>query len=450
LLFGPRKDVVDPSAIATLSIELLPEFGWSIGKDNQRAFGPGTIFQGFVVVKCHEFSEKASCLHLVFQGVEVMLTFDSGPGIIRSSSNELFRSRIYLWKPTATLNSLKPAKTYKFKFTVQMPLVQFPPSMNHEYYRCTYSLIARLDVPSDYCYEPVIAISHIKYIPLTETKLLKAPIFLSDLKKKKKASSLTTLTASVILHSVEYVSGSTIQATVSLKGHLNAAQSSNDVSIVMTLYQVSKFNADTEPILVNSVATQTHVIRNLSDYSSNGEKKYKLTVPIDETLPPSFKYGMVMCLSYKLKIKVFIQKSQPADKLNTTTLSTEIGKYSADNSSSNSNKKRTNLKKYLELLRSTVIAEFETPIVVATLDRGIRAGDELNDYSKYKTDKNCMPRPRFVKSEEYQDALPIYDDIRLPSYSKDARQLGDCSSIAHPTLSTPKSKSLIIYTQGAV
>lgn len=387
----------------------------------------------------------------MFQGLEAMLTYDTGPGIIRSETRQLFRSSVFLWKPTEALPSLIPKKTYKFKFTIQMPFVQFPPSMNHEYYRCTYKLTARLDVPLDYCYEPVIATSNIKYIPLTETKLLKAPIFLQDLKKKKKSSTMSSFTTSVRLHSIEYVSGGTIQATVYLKGYLNAAQSSSDLSIVMTLYQVSQFNLDTEPILESAVATQTHIIQNLNEYNSSGEKMYQLTVPIDESLPPSFNYGMVMCLSYKLKIKVYLQKSQSTDyPIINTTPSTKIKKCSTDTSSLNSNKKRTNLRKYLGLSWSTAIAAFETPIVIATLDRGIRAGDELNDYSKYQTNYDSMPRPRFIKSEEDQDVLPIYDEIRLPSYSKDAHQLGDCSSIVRPTISTSKSNPVIIYTLRAV
>lgn len=47
-LFGPRKTIVYPSSIATISIELLPEFGWSVGSENQKAFGPGTLFQGWL------------------------------------------------------------------------------------------------------------------------------------------------------------------------------------------------------------------------------------------------------------------------------------------------------------------------------------------------------------------------------------------------------------------
>lgn len=38
-----RKKSANPS-IGSLSIEILPEFGWPRG--NQRIFGPGTLFQG--------------------------------------------------------------------------------------------------------------------------------------------------------------------------------------------------------------------------------------------------------------------------------------------------------------------------------------------------------------------------------------------------------------------
>lgn len=405
-------------------------------------------------MSCHELSEEAFCLRLVFQGIEAMLTYDTGPGIIRSESRQLFRICTTLWKPTETLNSLNPKKTYKFKFIIQMPLVQFPPSMDHEYYRCMYKLSAHLDVPVGLCYQPVTTLTTIKYIPLTETKFLKAPIFLEDLKKKKKSSVTSTLSTSVKLHSIEYVSGGTIQATVYVKGLLNdnEIQSRNELSIVLTLYQVSKFNSDAEPILENIVETQTHVIRDLKDYN-NGEKQYQLTVPIDELLPPTFKYGMVMCLSYKLKIKIYLKKARPPLDSQTSTKSTSlVAKYhstSSKESSAINSKRKNKFRKYLGFSWSTAIAAFETPIVISTLGRGIRAGDELRDYSKYQNNSNIpMPRPCFIQSIEYQDVLPIYDDIRLPSYS-DTHHGDMCSKTIQPT-PKPKSIPLIIYSQNIV
>lgn len=41
-----RKKSTVKTPIASLSIEILPEYGWSIGPNNERAFGPGTLFKG--------------------------------------------------------------------------------------------------------------------------------------------------------------------------------------------------------------------------------------------------------------------------------------------------------------------------------------------------------------------------------------------------------------------
>lgn len=41
-----RKKSTVKTPIASISIEILPEYGWSIGPNNERAFGPGTLFKG--------------------------------------------------------------------------------------------------------------------------------------------------------------------------------------------------------------------------------------------------------------------------------------------------------------------------------------------------------------------------------------------------------------------
>jgi hypothetical protein len=49
-IIGRRRNSQN-SSIASLSIQIFPEFGWPIG-DNERAFGPGTIFQGkYILMK---------------------------------------------------------------------------------------------------------------------------------------------------------------------------------------------------------------------------------------------------------------------------------------------------------------------------------------------------------------------------------------------------------------
>lgn len=41
-----RRKTSQNSSIATLSIQLFPEFGWPVENNNERAYGPGTLFQG--------------------------------------------------------------------------------------------------------------------------------------------------------------------------------------------------------------------------------------------------------------------------------------------------------------------------------------------------------------------------------------------------------------------
>jgi hypothetical protein len=43
ILSGRRRSS-QTTSIAAVSIEILPEFGWSFG--DERLFGPGTLFQG--------------------------------------------------------------------------------------------------------------------------------------------------------------------------------------------------------------------------------------------------------------------------------------------------------------------------------------------------------------------------------------------------------------------
>jgi hypothetical protein len=41
-----RRKTNQNSSIASLSIQLFPEFGWPVGDNNERVYGPGTLFQG--------------------------------------------------------------------------------------------------------------------------------------------------------------------------------------------------------------------------------------------------------------------------------------------------------------------------------------------------------------------------------------------------------------------
>lgn len=405
ILSGRRRSSQQSTAsIASVSIEILPEFGWSIG--NERLFGPGTLFQGHVVVKCKEHSARATRLRMHFQGVEAMLTYDVGPGIIRTSSNQLFGVRHTLWKKLDDDDGLHAMTTYKFLFTIQMPFVQFPPSMHHDYYRCTYKLSAFLDPSLGYGEVPVMSQRCINYIPLTETRLLKTPLYLKDQKsKRKQVPSPNMPLVTVKLHSVEYLSGDTIQAAICPKfTETNSSCSIYDYNVTMNLYQISTFSADSVPILSQLVDTKSHHVEVQQDINSSKSSEFRVGLKLKEDLPPSFEYSKIMTLTYKLKVKVYIKRRKASFSLTT-----------AMQSKTNEGSKK--LKEMMSTLPwpSTAMSTFETDIVVGTLSRGVRAGDDLQDYTSFRASQ--VPIPKFMKHIEYEDELPRYESTRLPSYT---------------------------------
>ncbi|KAK4513989.1 uncharacterized protein ATC70_005996 [Mucor velutinosus] len=407
ILSGRRRSGHQSTAsIASVSIEILPEFGWSMG--NERLFGPGTLFQGHVVVRCKEHSARATRLRMHFQGVEAMLTYDVGPGIIRTNSNQLFGVRHTLWKKLDDDDGLHAMTTYKFLFTIQMPFVQFPPSMNHEYYRCTYKLSAFLDPSLGYGEVPVMSQQYINYIPLIETKLLKAPLYLEDQKsRRKQVPSLNMPSVTAKLHSVEYLSGDTIQATICPKfTERHSSCNIYDYYVTMNLYQVSSFNADSVPVLSQLVETKSHHVQVRQEKNNSKSSEFHVDLKLKEDLPPSFEYSKIMTLAYRLKVKVYIKKQK-------TSFSLGAAKQC---------KPAEGSKKLKEMITtfpwpSTAMSTFESDIVVGTLGRGVRVGEDLRNYASFRTSE--VPIPKFMKHIEYEDELPRYESTRLPSYTSE-------------------------------
>jgi hypothetical protein len=362
--------------------------------------------KGYVNVKCNESSAKATRLRLVFQGSEAMLTYDVGPGVIRTQTNQLFGVRSVLWQKTDENELLNTTTTYKFLFTIQMPLVQYPPSIDHAFYRCCYKLSAYLDPSLGYGEVPVMTQVKIDYIPLMETKLLKSPLYLEDLKKGKNQ----TPPVSVKLHSIQYLSGDTIQANICITSdrispNNSSSLANHEYNVTLNLYQISKFNLDKEPILTRLVCTQSHIIKTdntiNNSNSSIEQSQHPVSLKIDEELPPSFDYSRIMSLSYKLKVKVYIKKTR------------------APPSSVNNGQTRKKVKEIMTTLpwTSSALSMFETPIIIGTMGRGIRAMDGLKAYSRYLNEDDPVPIPKFVKNLVHEDELPKYEPARLPLYN---------------------------------
>lgn len=335
-----------------------------------------------------------------------MLTYDIGLGAMKSSSIQFFKVHTTLWKKVDALDVLKPMNTYKFLFTIQMPLVQFPPSMSHDFYKCTFKLSAYLYPSLEFGKIPVVAQSNIQYIPCIETIVPKLPIYLRDVKKKKEEAVKSS--SVVELSSTEFVSGDTIKAVihVSKASNTTASAISDILNVVLCLYQISTFRIDDEPISERLVETQTHIIRT----QTSGTGQYRVSLKLNELLPPSFTYGKVMCLSYKLKIKIYVKKSKVTHGLENNN---------AENSIHYNDDTKKSLKKYLVLPWSSAVSVFESPIVIGTMGRGIRADDQLRVYTDVSSSRprNALYIPSFIQDNESEDMLPKYEAARLPSYS---------------------------------
>ncbi|ORE05243.1 hypothetical protein BCV72DRAFT_209640 [Rhizopus microsporus var. microsporus] len=192
----------------------------------------------------------------------------------------------------------------------------------------------------------------VNYIPLIETKLLKSPLTLTDVKRRMILQDLRlNISATVKLHAVEYVAGDMIQATIRVTDihrnkNKNRSLTLNDLSVTMSVFQISKFNSDNKPILNKLVATRTHILKNNRQRVDNTQDDtgqiHQVQLELDESLPPSMEFSEIMSLSYKLVISV----------------------------------------------HKTI----------------------------YKRTDNPIPHPKFLQTVEYEDALPLYDPSRLPSY----------------------------------
>lgn len=400
------------NSIAAVSIEILPEFGWRFG--NHRAFGPGTLFQGdsppnliidttnkpryigYVVVKCNQYSARATRLRLHFKGIESLLTYDVGPGIIRTQTNTLFRVRSTLWQKQDENDSLCSDIKYKFLFTLQMPMVQYPPSIDHNLYRCSYKLSAYLDPSLGYGEIPVMAQSQINYIPLIETRLLKAPLYLESVKRKQQKPLF-----SVKLYSTEYVSGDMLRFAIcnTTPGHPSLNTST---TVHATLYRIFSFHDKEVPTVTEIMASQLFHL-NVKDLKEETWLSFKIH---DDTVP-TVTFSTILSITYKLKIKI--------GSLN-----------------QGSNK----IKKLMAWPSSTSSCSFETPITIGSMGLGVRVVEELRLYGSIH-----IPSPKFIKNLEHEDVLPKYEPSRLPSYSTEGNNNANTMTVG---CITPASSVTII------
>ncbi|KAG2230601.1 hypothetical protein INT48_004462 [Thamnidium elegans] len=363
----------------SLSIELLPEFGWSI--KNQPVYGPGSVFQGFVKLN-FDTELPIERVRLAFYAIETIPPFDISPGVIRSVRKPLFSVQSVLWDSKQTLK-LSQKSSHVFPFTIQMPMVQFPPSIDHSTYSCCFRLIALLDTPTLDC-TTIKEEVPILCMPFVETSLLKTPTFWNA----KKGD----LSAELRMAAQEFVPGDNISITlrVNNKNGSSKKKSTNSlhyvtvhIKLIQTLTVSAFDDVPNQSKTVAAVSSKLLLINSLDGCGTYCDGDLSLKLPYD--LCPSYDYSKLANISYRLQLTVE-QKGPMGGIWNYSV--------SVDNIS----------------------------ITVGTLGYGIRTSNELKLYSDIEESTSSIMSPQFMKAIEYEDSLPLYDASKLPDYESTSIQ----------------------------
>ncbi|SAM01197.1 hypothetical protein [Absidia glauca] len=356
----------------SLSIHLLPEFGWSLR--DRPVFGPGSVFQGHVELHLQQ-PLVMDRLRLVFQGQECLVPFDVTPGVVRAKSVPLFGIQQTLWDSKDGLQSLD-AGTYKYPFTIQMPMVQYPPSTCQDSYKCTFNLIAVAESQHQSKYTTLIIKElEMLYMPFVETRLMK--------KRLVSTQQQSDLQVTTKLHSLDYVPGDTILGSLTVTTLPTSSPSSKkSLDVSLKLYRtVTNLYFDDVPAITQVVASTSTKLSPVecgkgtpTVYSSSA-----LELDIPDDLVPTFTYSKLASVTYRLALSV--KRKGP-----------------------------------LAMWAQEVAIDW--PLTIGTLGAGVRSSSDLMIYSALDStvDSSQQLRPRFMKAVEYEDALPLYEPSRLPAY----------------------------------
>ncbi|KAI8978072.1 hypothetical protein BDB01DRAFT_800672 [Pilobolus umbonatus] len=377
---------ITPSSdpVIDLEIELLPDFGFSKVQDDP-VFGPGSVFQGIVHLKMKETPLAADRIVIAFRGSEIATAIHDGiKFVVPLLKNQFFGIQQTLWQRTRE-ECLLSDDHYQFPFTIQMPMIQFPPSMEHSLYKCTFELSAKL-IRTTFTLPTVITRRTISYMPFIETSLSKKPVI--------EEGHSSGLYAFARLHSFAYVPGDEIPiAIVASRRSLNKKTSKvedqpaevNSISLELCQTVQLKYHKAISDSSV--VSSHTHKLNtkgskySLVKIATGHAAEYKVTLPLPAELTPTLDYSKIINLSYQLKVKIKSAHS------------------------------------IMGPLRNSVI-EMMIPLKMGTLGYGIHAARDLQDYYLEDTNKPEFS-PRFLRSLEYEEALPLYECSKLPGYSQD-------------------------------
>ncbi|KAI8057592.1 uncharacterized protein B0P05DRAFT_575178 [Gilbertella persicaria] len=342
---------MDP--IINLSIELLPEFGFNT--HNEPVFGPGSVFQGIVHLRMKESPIAADRLVLTFRGAEHATAIHDGiKFLVPLIKNPFFGMQQTLWQRTRD-DCLLSEPHYQFPFTIQMPMTQFPPSMEHALYQCRFDLSAKL-IRTTFTLPTVMTQRTIQYMPFIETSLLKQPVI--------EEGHGHGLDVSVRLCSLAYVPGDTIPITVvtSCRPKKQTKDQPAEVnSILLELCETVRLVPNKAISVTRTVASHLHKPYKYAIVQTPLGKgaEYHVCLKLPVELTPSVNYSKVVQLSYTLRIHI---KSSRGVFLS-------------------------------PLFHATV--DMELALKIGTLGYGIRASQDLKMYDNMKNHYHCMNQANY-------------------------------------------------------
>ncbi|CAO3638412.1 unnamed protein product [Cunninghamella echinulata] len=388
----------------SISIELLPEFGLPV--NGIPAYFTGSVFQGFVNVLLPK-NHKAERLRIIFHASETVQLHSTMTSVIRGRDHQLFGTQRILWERLPNGNN-EPLSRYRF--TIQLPMVQLPPSLEYRRlrYKSKYKLTAILDYKPSYslslqplliCHQPV------QYQPWIPTRALKVPMI-----RHSKWIMIQ-------MPNTDILPGEKLQFQVSLSPYAMSTclrSSLLGLDIVLELIQRATFPYQmederippSETVLKTSSPTLIHAppsslqpileYNNVHEYNKNNNSNRRrpssssssfrprsiaassisttstqriqssissmtrMTFTIPNDIPPTFTYGRILHLQYELNIQIFEKKQ----KTKTTIWSPSSSLKFINNSS--------------------CLDEIKIPLIIGTMGHGISIPNDLKNYTDFQ------------------------------------------------------------------
>lgn len=337
-------------------------------------------FSGFIKLNLNSSNLPVERIRLIFHAIETIPPFDVSAGVIRTTKAILFKIQQAIWESKNCTSKLDANVSYSFPFTIQMPMVQLPPAVDHDFYHCKFELIAHIDTATSLAKttEAIRAEKSVLCMPFIETSMLKVPLQLQAQKGQ--------LTARINMIAQEFVPGDLIPIRFYLQNNRKANNSSFQyitvcIKLIQTLHIIAFDDIGDQIKTVASVSQKLPLIPSHDTSGACSDADLALKLPPDIT--PSYNYGKLACISYKLRITAALKGPMRG-----------IWNYS--------------------------VTTDDIPITIGTLGYGIRSSSEIQLYTSFEqestTNPNGMPSPKFMKAIEYEDALPLYDATKLPDY----------------------------------